>query len=603
VFIGSSCGEPQHLVQTLLDQTGRFSDLELVHLHSLEGSIIGLIDEETQGNNFQVRSIYQGSGLSRSLVANKRFLTSINLHQAPELFRQRRLPLHFALIQTTPPDALGWMNLGVSVDITLAAAMAADVVVAQVNPRLPRVPGYGMIHVDEVDYLVEREEDVLTALPLPELPETERIAQLLANLIPDGSTIQIAPGLTTRALLLALGGKNDLGVHTFYLTDALMELTAAGVVTNRRKGVNEGKSVASAAVGSRRLYDYLDGNPAVEFRPADYASHPGIIAQHQRMTAVNLASIMDLKGQVAADALPQTHFSGVTGIVDFVRGASLSPNGKSIVVLSSRTPDGGASAIVPELPAGAVVVAAGDVSWVVSECGAVNLFGKNNQERAMAMISLAHPDFREALFAAAKECHLIGSAYTLHESLYGSYPGWMEETKKHGDVEVLLRPAKASDQRLIQEHFYEMETQDVENRFFGYRKKFSRDDVSIMFQVDYRRNFSVVAFTGDDSFGKIVGVGGYMADEGSSVAEVAFSVSKEWQGKGLAGALQRKVVDAALENGLSGLVAITRAANHSMIRLFKKLPYEVTVSYDDGLVVLKCNFGQPADHASVEKRS
>ena len=603
VFIGSSCGEPQHLVKTLLDQTMRYSDLELVHLHSLEGSIMGLIDEETQGYKFQVRSIYQGSGLSRSLVANKRFLTPINLYQVPQLFSQRRLPLHFALIQVSPPDHRGWMNLGISVDITLAAAMAAEVVIAQVNSRMPRVPGYGMIHVDEVDCIVEKDEEILTSLPLPELLETERVAQLLANLIDDGSTLQIAPGLPTRALMLALGRKNDLGVHTQTMTDALMELHGSGVITNRRKGMNEGKLVASAAIGSRRLYDYLADNAAVEFRPSDYVNHPGIIAQHHQMVAVNLATVVDLKGQVAADALPQTHFSGVTGMIDFVRGASLSPNGKSIIVVSSRTADGKFSTIVPELPAGVAVVSPGDVSWVVSENGAVNLFGKNNQERAMAMISLAHPNDREELFAKAKELNLIGTATTLNESLYGTYPGWMEEKKQYGDREVIIRPAKTSDLRLIQEHFYEMEVKDVESRFFGYRKKFSRVDVSTMYQVDYRHNFSIVAFTGDESFGKIVGVGVYLAEEGSDTPEVAFTVSKEWQGKGIAGVLMRKIVEAALENGFSGLLAITKVSNNSMIRLFKKLPYAITSSYEDGLVNLKCRFDQPLESSEAKKES
>ena len=616
IFIGSCCGEPQHLVNALLDQAERFSDLEIVRLLSLEGSIIALFSEETGGRNFNVRSIYQGSGDTRSLAANKRFLASMNLFSVPRLFIKRQLPLHFALIQVSPPDEFGFMSLGVSVDVTLAAAQSAGKVIAQVNPKMPRVPGYGFIHVNDVDLIVEKEEDLLTVYDQPESASSAVVAGLVANLVEDGSTIQIGPGSLTTAILRALADKKDLGVHSTFMVDGLMDLMNKGAVNNKKKGLNDGKSVASAALGSEELYRFLDRNPAVEFRPSDYVNNPGIIAEHNRMTAINMATTMDLKGQVAADALPQNHFSGVTGMIDFVRGAAMSNGGRSVIVLPCTEmlpsppaplphagegwPKAGARVpyscpIVPELAAGSVVVPAGDVSYVVSEFGAVNLFGKSNQERAMAMISLAHPDARDELFHRAQAIGLIGKERTLKESLFGVYPAKMEETRELKGGRVTFRPAKTVDERLIQEHFYEMDRKDIATRFFGIKTSFSRTDMESMFEVDYRNNLSIVAITGEETgFGKIVGVGVYMIEPAKSHAEVAYSVSKEWQGKGIAVILQNKIAEAAIENGISGLEAFVLMENKPMINLFKKLPYKVKTSLEEGVLTLSCSFDELA---------
>jgi len=593
VFVGSFCGEPQHLVSALLARTEAFCDIEVVRFLNLEGSLMGLVADETKGTSYHVRSIYEGSGMITGLTATRRFLTPINLYLVPQLFLKGHIPIQYALIQVSPPDAFGWMNLGVSVDITLAAAQAASVVIAQVNPKVPRVPGYGMIHVNDVDMFVEHEEELLTSYPLPELPGSDTIARLLSNLIEDGVTIQASTAFSPGLLVKALGSKNDLGVHSQFLTDGLATLARDGVITNQRKGFNDGKMIASGVVGSAELFKFLDGNPAVELRPSDYVSNPSVIARHERMVSINLATQMDLRGQVAADALPQNHFSDVTGLVDFHRGASMAPGGRSIIVVPAAGAAGGAGNIVPEIAAGAVTLPACDVTHVVSEYGTVNLFGKNIQERAMAMISVAHPSHREALFTKAREMGLIGGERTVKDSIYGVYPAWLEETVILDGQKVMFRPAKSVDDRLIQEHFYEMDQQDVAQRFFGEQKHFHWDEVGGMFMVDYARNFSVIALMGEVGFGKIIGIGSYYREEGQSIAEVAFSVSKSWQGHGVAVTLQRKLIEAARENGLTGLYAITNPNNVGMVKLFKKLPYKVAMSYDEGLVKLTCRFDQP----------
>ncbi len=398
VFIGSSCGEPQYLVKKLADAADTFTDIEIVRLLSLESTPLTLIADKTKDQSFNIRSFYLGSAKTKSLAKNKRFITPMNLSAVPRLFKTRRLPIHVALIQVSPPDDFGWMSLGISVDITLAAALSADLVIAQVNSRMPRVLGRSFIHVNDVNAVVEYEEELLTIDELPELDAANHIGRLIARLVDDGSTIQISPGTTPQATLLALSDKNDLGVHTQYVTTDIMRLVSMGVITNRKKGFNEGKLVASCAIGSKNLYEFLDDNPAIEFYPSDYVNDPGIISQHNKMVAMNVPMAMDLTGQVAADALSFNHFSGITGMLDFIRGASRSEDGKSILMLTSTTVDGKKSRIAPMLNDTAIVVPRGDVQYVVTEYGAVNLFGKSLQERAMAMISIAHPDFREELF-------------------------------------------------------------------------------------------------------------------------------------------------------------------------------------------------------------
>jgi len=591
VFIGSSCGEPQHLVNALMDNANFFSDVEIVRLLSLEGSLISLMADEYRGHKFHVRSIYQGSDQTKNLRANQRFITPLNLCAVPDLFKKRMLPLHIALIQVSPPDDNGWMSLGISVDVTLAAAQSAAVVVAQVNPMMPRIPGHSFIHLDDVDVIVEQEEELLSAFNLPAYDSASEIASITANLIDDGATIQLGLAELSQSIAKALAKKNDLGVHTEILTDDLMELVSQGVVTNRNKTLNEGKLIASGAIGSQELYQSLHNNVVIEFRPSDYVNNPAIISQNNNMVAINFARTMDLSGQVYADALPQNHFSGVTGMFDFILGTSMAPGGKSIIVIPARSIDGNTSRIIPKADGGSTVIPKGYVSYVVSEFGMVNLLGKNIEERAMAMISLAHPDFRDELFHNAQEAGWIDRNRTLNESLFGVYPTRMEETRMYAGQPVTFRPAKQVDDRLIQEHFYSMDEKDVQTRFFSIRRSFYREDMENMFQVDYIKNLSIVAVTGEVGFEKIIGLGMYALEQGA-VAEVAFSTAKEWQGKGIASVMLEKLAEAARENGFTSLVAYMLRTNTGMIKLFRKLPYNVKSIFEGETLVLRCDFDE-----------
>jgi acyl-CoA hydrolase/GNAT superfamily N-acetyltransferase len=595
VFIGSSCGEPQALVRVLSEHATTLTGLEIVRLLALETTPLTLLADKTHDQSINIRSFYLGSAKSKGVARNLRFITPINLSAVPRLFKSRRLPIHVALVQASPPDDFGYMSLGVAVDITQAAALSADLLIVQVNPRMPRVLGRSFIHVNDAHVIVEHEEDLLTISRFRELEAANTIARFITRLIDDGSTLQISLGATPQATLLALKDKNDLGIHSQYLTDEIMHLVSQGVITNRRKGFNEGKLVASSAIGSRELYEFLDDNPGIEFYPSDYVNNPGIISRHHRMVSINVAMAMDLTGQVAADALPYNHFSGITGMLDFVRGASGSEDGKSILMLMSTDPGGQKSRIVPQMENTAVVVPRGDVHYVVTEYGAVNLFGKSLQERAMAMISIAHPDFRDELFHEAKKMGLLGAERTLHDSLHGVYPVELEEVMEIDGEAVTIRPVKPVDERRIQEHYYNLDKEDVVSRFFHEKNSFMRDEVEGVSQIDYVKDLTLVALVGEFGFGRVVAVGEYLLDESKNLAEVAFSVVKAYQGKGLGKIFIRKLAEAARENGIAGLMAFTSPNNKGMIRLFNTLPFAVKTFFDGEMLNLTCRFDRLKD--------
>ncbi len=595
VFIGSSCGEPQHLVRELSELSSQFKDIEIIRLMTLETTPLSLIANKTKDHSLNLRSFYLGSAKAKGIARNMRFITPINMSAIPRLFKSRLLPIHVALIQVSPPDDFGWMSLGVSVDITLAAAQSADLVIAQVNANMPRVLGRSFLHVNDVDFFVEYDEPLLTIGENPELAAANDIGRLIARrLIDDGSTLAIGLGTTSEAVMLALSDRNDLGIHTMYMTNEIMHLFSKGVITNRKKGFNEGKMVANSAIGSEDLYEFLNDNPAVEFHPSDYVCDPGIIARHHKMVAMSVAMSIDLTGQVAADAMPHSHFSGVTGISDFMRGAVQSAGGKSILMLPSTGMQGKKSRIVPFLNDTAVAAPRGDVHYVVTEYGAVNLFGKSFQERAMAMISIAHPDFRDELFFEAKKMGLLSSDRTLHESLHGVYPIHLEETLEIDGEQITVRPVKPVDERRIQEHFYNLDKDDVVARFFHEKTAFLKEEIEGVSQIDYVKDLTMVVIVGEFGFGRVVGIGEYLIDPATNVAEVAFSISKEYQKKGMGKILLKKLASAAMENDISGLVAYTSPNNRGMIKLFNQLSYKVSTFFDGDMLTLSCKFDEPA---------
>lgn len=593
VFIGSACGEPQELVRALVEHSRRCTGLEIVRMLSRESAPLTEIADQSTDSGFSVRHIYLGAtGSQHFFRENLRYFTPLNVSEVPALFKSRKLPINVALVQVSPPDDFGWMSLGISVDVTLAAAKSADVVIAQVNPRMPRIMGQSFIHVNDVDAIVEHEEDLITIEQREPSEIYTMIGRHISRLISDGSTLQVGLDAASQATMQALHKKNDLGFHSQYLTNDILILYALGVINNRKKGLNEGKMVASAALGNKELYEFVHDNPAIEFHPSDYVNNPHIIASHNRMVSMNVAKTIDLTGQVSAEASAQTHFAGVSGIMDFVQGARRAQGGKSILMLPSVSPDGHKSNIVPFLQNEVVVVPRGGVQYVATEYGVVNLFGKNLQERVMAMISLAHPDFRDELFAAAKDEGLVSRGRSLGEAAKAVYPVNLEDIVEVAGHTVTIRPAKTVDVRRIREHYYSLDKEDVMQRFFHAKSSFTASDVEAISHVDYIKDLTLVGVVGESGFDRVVAVGEYLFLLESNMAEVAFTVARDFQGKGLGKIFLSKLAAAAREHGISGLVAYTSPSNKYMIDLFKTLPYKVKTSIADDVLQLSCRFDE-----------
>ena len=590
IFIGSSCGEPQRLVKGLADASLNYTDLEIVRMFSGETTSLSRIAEKSKSQNVNIRSFYLGSANSKSFKGDLRFIPPINLSAVHKLIKSRLMPIQVALIQVTPPDDFGWMSLGISVDVTASAVAAADLVIAQVNRRMPRVLGRSYIHVNDIDYFVEHDEELIEIGTYPDVATAGKIARYISRLVEDGSTMQMSLGGTAEANITALMEKNDLGIHTQYVTNTIMKLVAMGVVTNRRKGFNNGKIICSNAIGNRDLYDLLDNNPAVEFHPSKYVNDPRKIAKNNKMVAMNVCRAIDLTGQVAADALPFNYFSGVTGILDFFRGASLSKGGKSILMMTSTRNGGKDSRIVPMLQNAAVVVPRSEVQYVVTEYGSVNLFGKSIQERAVALISIAHPDFRDRLFEEAKDLGLLGPERSLREEMNSIYPLGLEETRVLDRHPITFRPVKLTDERIIQEHYYGLDTIDVVSRFFHEKKSFVRKQIEHTFMIDYVKDLTILAVEGPPGFERVLAVGEYYLNPETLLAEIAFSVVKKWQGKGLSSIVIRKLAEAAKRNGIKGLTAYTSKENKRMVKLFNTLDYEVKMVGQGEMIYLEASF-------------
>jgi acyl-CoA hydrolase len=404
VFVSGNAATPRLLLRALLERKRELERVELVHLLLLGD---GLAAPDLEGH-FRHNAFFVGSGDRQAVNAGTADYTPIFLSEIPALLSSGDLPLDVALFQVSPPDEHGFMSLGVEVLASKAAAEAARMVIVQVNKHMPRVLGDSFLHASRVDVIVEGDEP-LPELISPQFGEVERqIGHHIAALIPDGATLQLGIGTIPDAVLASLAGKRDLGVHTEMLSDGVMRAMEAGIVTGARKTLHPGKVVATFVMGTNALYRFVDNNPAFELHPSSYTNDPFIIAQNRNLIAINSALEVDLTGQICADSIGTTIYSGFGGQLDFIRGAARARGGKPIIALSATARDGTLSRIVPTLKPGAgVVTTRGDVHYVVTEFGVAQLYGKTLRQRARALIAIAHPRFREELERAATTRKLL----------------------------------------------------------------------------------------------------------------------------------------------------------------------------------------------------
>ncbi|MDR3719266.1 MAG: acetyl-CoA hydrolase/transferase C-terminal domain-containing protein [Bryobacteraceae bacterium] len=399
VFIHMAAGAPQALIEALCQRVLALHGVEILHCINL-GPAPYCAPEFA--SHCRHNAIFIAANTRAAVQAGRADMIPVFLHEVESLFTNGTLPIDVALIQVSPPDRSGHMSMGAAVDISLSAARAARHVIAQVNPRVPRTLGNSFLTVSDIDAIVEEERPLAELFQGEITPTHIEIARHVAALIPDEATLQIGVGGIPDAVLAQLKDRRDLGVHTEMFSDGLVELIECGAITNAKKTLHPHKAIAAFAMGSRALYEYIDDNPIFEFLPNYYVNSPTVIAANRRMVAVNSAIEIDLGGQVCADSIGSVPFSGIGGQVDFMRGAAHSPEGAAIIALPATAKDGAVSRIVPRLKPGAgVVTSRGDVRWVATEFGAVNLFGRNLRQRAELLITIAHPAFRSELEHAA----------------------------------------------------------------------------------------------------------------------------------------------------------------------------------------------------------
>jgi acyl-CoA hydrolase/RimJ/RimL family protein N-acetyltransferase len=586
ILVGSGAAEPVSLVEALVAHGDHLSDNEVVHLLTLGPAPYVNVE---LANRFRHAAFFIGPNVRDAVQEGRADFIPVFLSEIPELIRNRRVRVDVALIQTSLPDAHGYVSLGVSVDVVRAAVDSADLVLAEVNPMMPRTHGDSFLPVSKIDRLVPVERPLLELAAEPFGEIEAAIGRHVASLVPDGATIQTGIGSIPDAVLRALAEREDLGVHTEMLSDGVMQLARAGVITGAKKSLLRGKMVTSFVMGSRALYEWADDNASLEMRGSDFTNSPRIIGENDRMVSVNSALAVDLTGQVAADTLMGKFFSGIGGQVDFVRGAAASRGGKSIIALRSTAKQGTTSRIRAVLEEGTgVVTSRGDVRYVVTEYGVADLWGKSVRERAIALVEIAHPDHRADLLAQAKHRKYVFADQHVPRAIYP----WSEERQERllGGEMVVVRPVRMSDEEALQRLFYELSDDSTYRRFMAYRRVHSHQEIQQMVDSDYDLNMGVVACAGEH--GDLVGMSRYDVDPATRLADIAFVVRDNWQGRGVGTLLMKRMGEIARARGLAGFTADVLASNKAMLAVFQRSGLEVRSKFEGGTYHLEARFGE-----------
>jgi acyl-CoA hydrolase/GNAT superfamily N-acetyltransferase len=584
ILIGSGAAEPVTLVRAMVEQGAHLADNEVVHLLTLGPAPYV---EPAHARRFRHTAFFIGANVRSAVQEGRADFMPVFLSEIPELIRSRRVRIDVALLQVSPPDAHGYVSLGVSVDIVRGAVDAATLLIAEVNPNMPRTHGDSFLDVRRIHHLVPVDTPLLEAHSEPLDEVSRQIGMHVAQLIPDGATLQTGIGRIPDAVLAQLTEHHDLGVHTEMFSDGVMRLVEAGVITGRRKTLLPGKLVTSFIMGSRALYAWAHENPAIEMRPSDFTNDPLNVAANERMMAINSALAVDLTGQVAADTLGGCFYSGIGGQVDFLRGARRSRGGKPILALPSTAKGGTVSRIQAALePGTGVVTSRGDVHYVVTEYGVADLWGKNIRERALALIDIAHPDFRAELMAAAK-----GRKWVLPDQVVprARYP-WSEartERTLFGDA-LLIRPARITDERALQDLMYGLSKESCYRRFLELKKTYPHEEMQQLVDLDYEHNLALVACPpGTD---EVVGVVRYDVDPATRLGDVAFVVRDDWQGRGVGTVLMRRIREAAAARGIPGFQADVLVTNKPMLDVFQESGLPIRTVREDGVYHLELHF-------------
>ena len=571
VFIGSGCGEPRHLIRAMV---GNPHIQDVLIYQMLSYTLAEYMDDPSFLERFSLKLFFISAIMRKAAFEGKIDYVPAYLSEIPDLFDSNQIGLDAALIQVSPPDRFGFCSLGVSVDVTRSGCRNARMVIAQVNPRMPRTAGDSFVHVDELDWLVPREDPLIEAIPdIPDREVALRIAYYVSELVEDGATLQVGFGRIPHVVLESLHDKNDLGVHTQVITDAFIPLFEKGIITNKAKTLLPDRAVASLCMGSHALYDYVDNNPRFYFRSSDYVNNPSVVARNDNLISISSALEVDITGQVCADSVGHLFYSGIGDQANFIRGAAMSRGGFSIIALPSTAKNGTVSRIVPNLSEGAgVATLRGDINFVVTEYGIAQLRGKSIYQRVVELAQIAHQDFRKNLIASAKTFHYIFSDQQAPraEDLIFLERYKRRLTLKNGKS-MSIRPILPTDEFGYRNFFYSLREETVYHRFFRRVRLFPREMAQNHWvAMDYRRNMSLIGLVRVRGHKEIMAIGTYLGEADDEHAEVAFVVREDFQGMGIGSHFLEILEGIARENGYRGFTATVLLENRAMIRVFKK---------------------------------
>ncbi len=591
IFVGTACGEPQALVRALMGYVeaheNEIFDLELLSICNLGAA--PYLDEGFR-ENLRLNTLFIGEASRSAVNQGAADYTPAFFSAVPDLIRKGDLSIDLSLIQTSLPDEEGEMSLGISVDAVLAAAEASSMVVAQANPRMPRVRGDGMVNIRDLDCVVVGDEPLLEMVEFVPDEIAQKIGRNVARIVEDGATLQVGFGGVPDAVLSHLSDKSHLGLHSDLFTDGVVGLMRSEALDNSRKTLNPGLAVASFAVGKRATYEFLHKNPDVLFKTIDHTNSLPLIAGQRNMTAINTALEIDLTGQATAESLGGRFYSGVGGEAEFMRGAALAPGGKAILALPSVSKDGLSSRIVPRLGPGAcATIHRGDVHYVVNEYGIANLRGKSVRERAMNLIAISHPRFRQQLLEEARKLSLV---YRDQIFLSVEYPQDLEAWKvTRSGLRIFLRPVKVTDEPLVKEFFYSLSDKTLYRRFASARRDMPHSRIQNFVAVDYSRDMVILALLTRGERETVIGLAQYSRNEDHRTAELALVVKDDFQGQGVGTLLHSYMTSIAKKKGLLGFTAEVLEGNLPALRLIKRMGFE-TVAVDGGAEEMRIIFDQ-----------
>jgi len=586
IFIGGGCATPKYVLENLLKKERSDDNKVLIPFTFIPSPFS---DEKVQ-KNFRVNSFFMDSEVEQGISKGRMDYTPMHTSEVPYMLESGRISVDIAIIQVSAPDMHGYCSFGTSVDITKSAAKAAEVVIAEVNRQMPRTLGDSFIHVSEMDYIIEVDYPVEHDMDPEDIRDdiADAIGRNMSVLISDGSTLQVGIGKVPDAVLKQMHDKKHLGIHTEMFSDGVMELVEAGVITGEKKSIHPNKIITSFVIGSQKLMEFIDNNPMIEFHPSDYTNNPIVIAQNSKMIAINTASCVDLSGQVVADRTGMKDGANPGGQAEFARGASYA-KGRSIVVIPSSTSDG-RSKIVASIPQGSgVSMSRRDLHYVVTEYGIAHLRGRTLANRALELISVAHPDHRSQLLDEAVELGYLPEDQSRRPYTGKPYPKEFEFNETFAGTRLSIRPLKPTDEDMLKELFYSFSEKTMQQRFMSTRMIQPRFERMSQVNIDYDSTMGFGVFRKFGEKTEMVAMCDYEYDVKTSNAEVSFAVRDNWQGKGLGTYMLDLLIKVGKSRNIKTFTAEVLSTNVGMLNLFYRTGLDVNAKLEDDVYVVSFN--------------